>query len=69
MSYKAETFKRVGNGRMGQSIKELAKSCNLRIDRYSASGWVLKDISITVFGHVDDIQRFSNQLPAGVQND
>lgn len=69
MSYKAESFKRVGNGKMGQAIKELAKSCDLRVDSYTASGWVLKDIHITVYGHVDDLKRFKSRLPNGVTSE
>ncbi len=67
MSYKAETFKRTGNGRLGETIKALAKSCDLTVNYYNASGWVLKDITITVYGHVDDIERFRERIPAGVQ--
>jgi hypothetical protein len=66
MSFKAETFKRVGNGRMGASIKQMAGSCDLCVQHYSATGWVLKDITITVYGHVDDIGKFKKMLPKGL---
>lgn len=68
MSYKTETYQRVGNGKMGASIKDLASSCDLTINHYSATGWVLKEITITVFGHVDDFVRFERLLPASVQS-
>lgn len=68
MTYKAETYKRVGNGKMGSSIKSLAGSCDLTISSFVATGWVLKEITITVYGHVDDLARFAKQLPAGVQS-
>lgn len=68
MTYKAETYKRVGNGKMGSSIKDLASSCDLTISRFIATGWVLKEITIEVYGHVDDLARFEKRLPAGVQS-
>ncbi|QBP30910.1 hypothetical protein KNU49_gp149 [Streptomyces phage EGole] len=68
MSYKAETFTRTGNGKMGNSIKALAASNHLKVNSFSAVGWVLKTITITVYGHVDDIARFESQLPEGVQS-
>lgn len=68
MSYKAETFTRTGNGRMATDIRALAQSCRLNVNHFSASGWVLKTITITVYGHIDDIARFSSQLPDGVQS-
>lgn len=68
MSYKSETFRRQGNGRMADDIKALAKNCDLKVNHFSASGWLLKTITITVYGHKDDIARFESQLPAGVQS-
>lgn len=68
MTYKSETYKRVGNGKMGSSLKELASSCDLTVSRFIATGWVLKDITIEVYGHADDIARFEKQLPAGIQS-
>ena len=68
MSYKAATYRRTGNDKMAKNIKALAKSCDLTVNSFNADGWVLKNISITVYGHVDDIARFETQLPAGVQN-
>ncbi|ASN73195.1 hypothetical protein SEA_EVY_125 [Streptomyces phage Evy] len=68
MSYKAETFTRTGNGKMADNIKALAKQCDLKINSFSANGWVLKTITITVYGHRDDIARFETQLPNGVQS-
>ncbi|QGH76423.1 hypothetical protein SEA_DAUBENSKI_127 [Streptomyces phage Daubenski] len=68
MSYRAETFTRTGNGKMANSIKALATSCHLKVNSFSAPGWVLKTITITVYGHVDDIARFESQLPEGVQS-
>jgi hypothetical protein len=68
MSYQSKTFKRTGNGRMAASIKSLATSCHLKVNHFNASGWVLKDITITVYGHVDDLSNFERQLPDGVQS-
>lgn len=66
MSYKAETFYRNGNGRMAKDIKEMAKYFDLTVNSFSAVGWVLKEISITVYGHEKDIERFAAALPEGL---
>lgn len=68
MTYKAETYKRVGNGKMGSSIKSLASACDLTVSSFVATGWVLKEITITVYGHVDDLAKFESKLPTGVQS-
>jgi hypothetical protein len=68
MSYKAETYRRTGNGKMAAEIKQLAKDCGLRINHFSADGWVLKSISITVYGHEADLYTFQSRLPDGVQS-
>jgi hypothetical protein len=68
MSYRAETFTRTGNGKMANDIKNLAKRCNLIVDSITADGWVLKTITIMVYGHADDIAHFEKMLPDGVQS-
>lgn len=65
--YMTKTFKRVGNGRMAASIKRLATESGVRVNHLSAHGWVLKDITIIVYGHASDIAKFEQGLPDGVQ--
>jgi|SwirhirootsSR3_FD_contig_31_15874166_length_1419_multi_3_in_0_out_0_3 hypothetical protein len=66
MSYRAKQFTRTGNSKMAANIKDAAKSCGLAVNSFSANGWVLKTITITVYGHEDDIKRFESMLPHGV---
>jgi hypothetical protein len=68
MSYKSATFTRTGNGKMAAAIKNSAKTHHLTISRFTSAGWVLKQISITVYGHVDDIAAFEKNLPEGVNH-
>lgn len=68
MSYKIETYHRNGNSKMAEGIRVLASTCNLTVNSFNSTGWLLKHITITVFGHVDDIARFEKQLPAGIQS-
>lgn len=68
MSYKIETYHRNGNSKMAEGIRVLASTCNLTVNSFSSTGWLLKRITITVFGHIDDIARFEKQLPAGIQS-
>lgn len=65
-NYKAESYTRTGNGKMAAHIRDLAKSCHLTVNSFSASGWVLKTIKITVYGHVDDLAKFDKQIPDGI---
>jgi cytidylate kinase len=66
MSFKSDSITFTGGNGLARTVREIAKSNDVRITGHLSAGWIVKNHTMSIYGHADDIEKFKRGVDSVV---